>query len=195
MKGIIFIILLASLGHLGYNPANDNYHLLQTKQTNKDWKQFNFEESKFSISFPEEPRIDKQELETAKGKVKLITYYVEQPNVSYAVTTTILPVKIDYLSRAKEILDKTRDQTVAQEKGTLLEESDISIDKFPGREFSISSQKGIWKDRLYLAGDRIYLVFTLTKKEFLDDPKLAQDQTELSKAFFESFKLTMTSKE
>jgi hypothetical protein len=194
VKVIILILLVMSLNHLGCKPLEENHHSLQADQSSKDWKLFNFEESEFSISFPEEPKIDKREVESVKGKVTVVTYYVEQPNVSYAVSIAPIPVKINYLSRAKDILDKSRDQTVAQEKGTLLEESDISINDFPGREFSISTSKGIWKDRIYLTGDRIYVVYTFTGRELLDNPVLAQNQTELIRSFFNSFKLTMPSK-
>lgn len=71
----------------------------------------------------------------------------------------------------------------------LLEEKDISINGYPGREFVMNAQGGIWQDRLYLVQDRIYLVFIFISNDLLSDNKLNNEQKAESKLFFESFQI------
>lgn len=98
-------------------------HNILFRGERSDWKLFNSEEGNYSVLFPADPQIDKQELDIDKGKIKVLTAFVETPSVSYAVSCTVLPEKVDYADRVKEILDKTRSQTVEQNNGKLLEEA------------------------------------------------------------------------
>ena len=53
-------------------------------------------------------------------------------------------------------------------KGTLENEKDVKLGKYPGRQFDIKSKLGTYRTRIYLSGDHLYQVTLLGPKEFVD---------------------------
>ncbi len=92
------------------------------------------------------------------------------------------------------MLEKGRDGTVKQENGMLIQESELTINRYPGIEFSIATEKGLWQDHLYVTEKKVYLVIAFTAKELLNNSKKAAAQRKVSKAFFDSFALTISAK-
>ncbi len=166
----------------------------EAQQSNEEWKLFKFDEDHFSISFPDIPQKNTQETTGSAGTLKIKSYFVDQPEVSYVVSTTEMPAKFDFRSRTQEMLENGRDKTVKQENGMLVQESELTINGFPGIEFSIATEKGLWQDHLYLTDHKLYVVITFTAKELLNNSKKAAAQRKVAKAFFDSFILTISAK-
>jgi hypothetical protein len=66
----------------------------------------------------------------------------------------------------KEILDKARDEALQDAEGVLIAEQNISLHATPGRDIVADSylkgdgQKGTYKARVYLKGNRLYRIAT-----------------------------------
>ena len=96
--------------------------------------------------------------------------------VSYSVFDSALTSK-----DIKRTLDLARDMVAMVTNGKLLTDTDISIDKFPGRLVRIEKDKRIWTIHAYIVKERMYQLMTT-------EPKAKEPNASAAK-FFESFQL------
>ncbi len=132
------------------------------------WKRFASTEGKFSVLFPGEPTVIKQAVPYADGQTTEINaFYLErsQEETTYAVAYNDFPfgdaVPPDLLKRA---FDTGRDRMIGDAK--LLNEQEITLGKFAGREFKFVNPNGkVTRARMYYVNGRLYQVMVETLRE------------------------------
>ncbi len=160
------------------------------------WVTFTASDGSFSVRLPEEPKIEEQVVPTEAGDIQISMYLVEDNNSAIILSHNEFPAAITEAIAAGDetliqgMLDGGRDGAVSNVAGTLQEEKQITIDGFPGREFTFaidSSASPTGKAitgiaRVILTNDRLYQLISLTAADETNPP--------LVQAFFDSFQLT-----
>jgi hypothetical protein len=84
------------------------------------------------------------------------------------------------------MLAGARDGAVANANGQLVSDVEVTLNGYPGREFSAAvtqnGQEFVLRQRVYMVGNRLYQVLVLVPKGEEDSPEV--------EAFFQSFQLT-----
>lgn len=160
------------------------------------WITFTAPDGSFTVRMPEEPTVDEQTVTTEAGDIQIGMYGVEQSNSMVMVSHNGFPQSIVDLLAAgdetviKSMLDGGRDGAVANVKGTFQSERDVTVNGFPGREFTFTidganSPTGgpvLGTARVILTKDRLFQLIALE----------AQDKADaaLVQNFFDSFQIT-----
>jgi hypothetical protein len=79
---------------------------------------------------------------------------VAQFSVSYSDAADVL----DTPERSQTVLDRYRDAAMRNRPARLVVDTPVTLAGHPGRELTIQAEKGLEIDRIYLAGNRIYVV-------------------------------------
>lgn len=106
-------------------------------------------------------------------EIKPVTYYACY-NEYAASTNSVTP---------EQRLDGARDGAVSNIKGTLIAETEIMLDNYPGRDIQIASMDNQFtiRTRMYMVNNRLYQIAVVTAK----DTAFTDGMT----AFLDSFKL------
>ena len=133
-----------------------------TQSTQPAWVTFSSPEGRFSLQFPKQPTPDTQEVDSVVGKLKMYTYLSSSSTVTYMASYADYPT-VPETDRQQPVLDGVRDGVVRKLEAKLFDETKISIDGNPGREFRMSKtgqdgQELIYHWRAYLVGRRLYQV-------------------------------------
>jgi hypothetical protein len=100
---------------------------------------------------------------------------------------------LEKLRSSKVTLDGIRDRMLVKETGKLLSEADISAAGHPGRATVMEVSDGIFRDRYFLVGNRLYTVSIFTPKvkaqtdEFSEGIRKSQEW--VANRFLDSFQL------
>ncbi len=147
------------------------------------WKEFNFSEEWFSVSFPIQPK-ESTKTESANGTaIETKTFEVSTGDGRYTVIYTKLPQR--RAETEEQLKQRLRDTLKRLEQGQQykwLGGKEIQMDGYPGIEFQYELRDGqelIWQ-RLYSIDDRIYRIISDT---FRRTPPLKEPQV-----FHDSFK-------
>lgn len=170
-KRIVFVLLLALVLLSGCG------------ETEEEWATFESEEGRFSILFPGEPKEQTESVSTAIGTIETEFFMVEQKDMAYSLNYADYPADIVAASDAGMMLNGARMGAVSNVNGELLDEKEITLDGYPGREIRIEIDEDdiIVRARFYLVENRLYVVQALSKKskasseeidEFLDSFEL-----------------------
>ncbi|WP_224247072.1 hypothetical protein [Hyalangium gracile] len=108
------------------------------------------------------PQAVRNKIPSKNGEISTAAWNGNVEGVIYSLSFFEYPTKT-VASRAPEaFLNEGRDGMVAQLKGKLLNEENITInDAYPGKAFTIASDSGEVKSRIYLVGPRLYTMLTL----------------------------------
>jgi hypothetical protein len=145
-----------------------------------EWPEFKSTEENFTISMPGEPQQERTTGQTPLGNGHHI-YTLDDNGVSFTVSYSVLDNVPTQSKDIKRTLDMARDMVAIVTNGKLLTDTDISIDKFPGRLVRIEKDKRIWTVHAYIVKDRMYQLMTT-------EPKAKEPNASAAK-FFESFHL------
>ncbi|MDD5291787.1 MAG: hypothetical protein PHY46_01200 [Candidatus Omnitrophica bacterium] len=149
------------------------------------WKQYASVEGGFSVQLPGEPEGQKIILDTQVGRTYLNMYTLNRKddNFIYAVGYVDYPDELFNLKSVDQILNDGRDGAARNVQGVLTKESNISIEGYPGREFTIEVGNGeaVVKGKLFLVGQRVYQLMVTTDKKWSDSYNI--------KRFLDSFQL------
>ena len=162
-----------------------------------DWITFTAPDGSFTVQLPEEPATQSQTVPTEAGDIEVAMYLVEGDDWMLMLSQNSFPASIADLVAAGDeafiqgLLDNGRDGAVGNVSGTLQNEKQITVDGFPGREFTfiVDSSASPTGDaitgiaRVILVKDMLYQMITLSTADETD-PALAQ-------AFFDTFHLTV----
>jgi hypothetical protein len=140
----------------------------------KVWYLLSSKEFGFKIEFPEKPSEKSDVLKVSVGKLKLNTYMLqpssknEDENLAYSANYTEYPpstVNSDNKDEADSYLKKGIAGAVANLKGKVLSEKDISIGQYPGKEVRIDYMNGVAviTMRMYLVHNKVYALQTITE--------------------------------
>ena len=158
------------------------------------WERFTSTEGRFSTLFPGVPEVKTQVQEVEGGK---LTWYLVQlisTRALYQVMFVDYPARLDTPEKIKGMLDAIRADTLDNNQGQLLTESDMTIEGHPGRYIAWRTKAGmLMKARYFLAGNRSYLLrFGIPENWDSGRPDEPPEQTRetLATRFFDSFKLS-----
>ena len=104
------------------------------------------------------------------------------------VAYTDIPKSFLVANNADGFFDGVRDEFIKEAGGKLASESPLSVDGHPGREIKVHLFRGELRLRLFLVGDRLYIL-SLTNLD-----KGSESDEETPNKFFGSFKLNPITK-
>lgn len=151
-------------------------------QTASAWQEFSHAAGKFTVLMPAAPKEQQQAVQTVAGPIAMHMFFYEFKGGQsmYGVIYSDYPASVANADPQK-VLDGGRDGAVAEMKGRLLQEQNITIQGHPGRELHIEIPQGMVKARIYLVGVRLYQILSVSTKEMI-----SPEDTE---KFFSSFRL------
>ena len=166
-------------------------------QQTAGWIKYASPEGRYTVSLPAQPKVISQESATADGQKfpQYLVMVVEPGDVVYIVGY------FDALPGTIFTADKARDGMVSAVKGTLLNETAISLSGYAGRELNISTKLGtdeptagakavegveyLDRARFYEVEKRVYVLQLLAPKS-LWGPELNAKAAK----YFDSFQIT-----
>ena len=130
--------------------------------TQPEWVTFSSPEGRFSLQFPKQPTPEVKDVDSVVGKLTMYTYTASSRTVTYMASFADYP-SVPEADRQQPVLDAVRNGIAEKLEAKIFEETKISIDGNPGREFRMSKtpQDGpelIYHWRAYLVGRRLYQV-------------------------------------
>jgi hypothetical protein len=116
----------------------------------------------FNVSIPGEPQPQRGEVAIPGGKVQTAAWTTNDPNgVLYSISTADYPEKVVAANPAAAFLNEGKNGLVNQLKGTIKAEEDITLQGYPGKAFTVSSDAGEVRARNFLVGPRLYTLLVL----------------------------------
>jgi hypothetical protein len=116
----------------------------------------------FTVMFPGSPEPQRGEVAIPGGKVKTAAWTVNHPSgVLYSISTADYPEKIVAANPAAAFLNEGKNGLVNQLKGTVKSEEEITLQGYPGKSFTVSSDNGEVRARNFLVGPRLYTLLVL----------------------------------
>ncbi len=154
-KRIVCLLLLALLLLSGCDEAE------------KEWATFEPDDGAFSILFPGKPEEQTESVSTAIGDIETQFFIAEQKDRAYSVNYADYPREIIIVSDAEAMLDGAGMGAVSNVDGELLDEKEITLDGYPGREIEIEVKEDdiIVRARFYLVENRLYVVQAVSKSK------------------------------
>jgi hypothetical protein len=159
IKTLVTVIIICCIS-MGFAPPDDWYL---------------FEGPGYSMTFPKKPTESTQSVPTAIGELEMELFMYEgatdgDDNFLYGLITSVYPdslVNSGKVELLPEFFRRSIDGAVANVKGKLLSEKNITIGGFPGREVRVDYQQGlaVIKMRVYLIHNKLFLIQTITATE------------------------------
>lgn len=141
------------------------FFLLTGQINSQEWKVYNSEEGGFSIMTPGLMEAKRATVETGVGDFDVHTLFLNPQdslgNYLYLINYYDLPedlVPIDSSDLVDDFLKNTMDQSITDIKGDLLYSNPIAIGDHPGLMWRSRSETGVVKSRIYLIGNRFYML-------------------------------------
>lgn len=137
-----------------------------TASSAQDFKQYASPAGKYKAQFPGEVKSETTELKTGKEKLKLTLDMVElKGDTVFMVSFVDAPDEIAK-TPANTRLDKVRDGNKG-EGGKVVAEANITFgaEKYPGRDILLETPNGFIRNRVVIAGNRLYQVMVQGTKE------------------------------
>ncbi|HQV71267.1 MAG TPA: hypothetical protein PLJ62_09670 [Thermoflexales bacterium] len=148
-------------------------------------KLFTSNEGKFAVWMPGEPKKSSQTVDTAGMKIDVTFYTLEIGTGAYLLGYNDYPADKVQQADAQNILDGARDGGLKNINATLLSETKIEQDGFPGRDItaraSVQGREYAVRIRVFLVNNRLYQQMVLTEPGKIPDGDIAK--------FVDSFKL------
>jgi hypothetical protein len=135
------------------------------------WNEFVSKEGRFAITMPAEPAHNAQTVQSDAGPIAMHMYSAENSGMVFFVAYADYPAEQVAAASAARFLDGARDGAVNNMKGTLLAETAIKQDRFPGRELKIASGDGsmVIRVRLFMVDARLLQVLVISPTASVDD--------------------------
>ena len=133
------------------------------------WEKYSSADGRFSVHMPGEPIGNKVIIDTDFGRTYLYIYMLNKKDDDFAYSVSYFDYPLGVLQEKTidRALDDARDGAVANIGGVLVNESKISMGKYPGREITVDVANGVAfvKIKLFLANKRLYQATVTTSKE------------------------------
>lgn len=166
------------------------------------WKEFVSQEGRFSVRMPAEPKLNRQEANTALGKLPVYFYSAETRVGGYMVGYSDFPKRDESPELLSAVLNGARDNVLAGDASRkLLSEKEVTIEGYPAREWLVADNHLLFRAETFLAKGRFYQVLFIAPLNVAFNNGRASanaaDRTDfyedISRRFFGSFKLLPSS--
>lgn len=150
------------LEKMGYGCAILILFVLAVNDADAEWKEYAISKGAFAISMPTAPVIENHVIETETGQIDThIVLAKTGSSVAYAVVYCEYPQDALFCRAPEKYLNTASDQMVRKMNGTLISETDIRLDGFPGREIRMRVPNGILHLKLYAVGKHSYQIYAV----------------------------------
>jgi hypothetical protein len=132
----------------------------------QDFKQYTSPAGRYKVLFPGEVKTETTDIQVGKDTLKLTLDSVELKGDTVFM--------VSYVDASDEVakkpagprLDRVRDGNKG-ESGKVLEDKDVTVgtEKYPGRDLLIETPNGYLRNRVVIAGNRLYQVMIQGSKE------------------------------
>jgi hypothetical protein len=147
--------------------------LFATTASADTWEKLREEAGNFTVSVPGKPVKHTQTVDTEVGKVDAIYYLVElqEGQIVYAAAYNDYPKDFAQNADVEAVLDGVRNGNIKPHNGTVIDESKIKLDGYPGREYTFKGKLGGDGEpinghvRLFLVGNRLYQLIVLSSAD------------------------------
>jgi hypothetical protein len=168
MKTKVFLSSLL-LGFLvgGYPTVGLTQTARPVQLSQSQWQPFSDRQGGFTVLMPGTPASKKQTHNSPLGAIDIYSFTtsLDEGNVTYLVTYSDFPSAVVDLP-PELLLDSIRSGFAADRKIKLLNQQDISLGSYPGKEFKLEvSEKVAITHRAYLVKQRLYQVVAQTPVE------------------------------
>jgi hypothetical protein len=120
------------------------------------WKEHRPEGGGYVVEMPGEPKVQWQDVPTKIGDIKTYIATIELGRIAFVTMYSRYPEKYMEGRSAETIFEGGRNGAVANVKGKLRTETNITISNFPGRELMIDTPAGqLMMMRFFLRGTTI----------------------------------------
>ena len=136
-----------------------------------EFKPYASTDGRYKVLFPGAVKTDTVEVETGKGELTVTVDSVElRGGTAFLVTYADSPDDVAK-QPAGPRFDKVRDANKG-ETGKVLEEKNLTVgaEKFPARDVLIETPNGCLRNRIVIAGPRLYQVMVQGTKEVVTSP-------------------------
>jgi hypothetical protein len=147
------------------------------------WSEFRSDEGRFSLLMPEKPRSQATTIQTPQGRFEQHAFIASHYPLVCMIAYTDIPRHLLVANNVDEFFESVRDQFIKEVGGKLASESSLSLDGHSGREIEVHMFRGRLRLRLFLVGDRLYVL------SFANSDKALESDMETPNKFFGSFKL------
>lgn len=157
----------------------------QAAQEISVWQEFSSKDGGFTVLLPSQPQENLVSLKTDLSPGAFHFFTVINGDREYGITYTDLLHPAGNEKDREKIFKAVRQLALTGRHRELLKEQSLTLNNYQGYEFRISEEPGrIIIDRAYLAGKRLYQVIASFPA--------ARGETDETKRFFESFRLSET---
>jgi hypothetical protein len=167
---ILVAILLLTIGSRQAKPMS----------AQSDWIVFSPKGGGFSIMLPGEPKRREFPHGTSKGQTLSPLYELTHEDFKYVVSYMNYPISVEGAERDK-LLSMGAEAGITSAGGEVVSNTPISLDGYPGREVKGEMKGFSYRSRVYLVGQRLYLLIVWLPSNKTDSENAAK--------FFNSFKL------
>jgi hypothetical protein len=115
----------------------------------------------FVVQMPGEPQAQRGKVAIPGGEVSTAAWAANVEGVLYSISTADYPEKVVAANPAEAFLNEGKTGLVNQLKGNIEAEEDITLQGYPGKSFTVTSDAGEVKARNFLVGNRLYTLLTL----------------------------------
>jgi ABC-type glycerol-3-phosphate transport system substrate-binding protein len=115
---------------------------------------FTAEDGTFTAEFPNQPKRDTQSQSAGGVNLEIVIYTSEVDNGAVTVTYTDSPVALD----ADAALAGAVQGSATQVKGTVTSSNDTTFLGYPAKDAEISVDGGDVYERIFLVGQRLYVI-------------------------------------
>lgn len=127
------------------------------------WKQFRSAEGRFSISFPETPEIEVQNVASELGPLSTHTFTATEKEIAYAIAYTDYPDSIAPIEPAI-LIGGARDGVQESLGATIVREKELRLGGNPGRDIEMTTDELQVRTHIYLVGTRMYQMIAVVPK-------------------------------
>lgn len=150
-----------------------------------EWTKLEPTEGRFRAFLPTKAEPTVSEVNSASGKIPVYTFASSNNTGSFMLSYADYPNAASNPAHEQSVLDGVRDGVLKGTEGTLISESKLTLNGYPGREMKatrmVDGTEMIFSWRLFLVGKRLYQLAVGSSKADSESPDI--------KKFFASFEL------
>ena len=143
------------------------------------WSENRPQGCKCMVSVPKTPEYSVKDVPSDAGNLKMHQFMIDYGEYAFLLTYTDYPATLTASKSADNILEDVVKGSVGD--GQLIRKTDLTIDKFPGKEYIAKKTDFNLKGRVFLVGQRLYQILTVVPPNKAD--ALSTDVEEFLRSF------------